>query len=186
MQRWRKTRNVCGFLKTFLKTGVFAILKKITIIFIEVGYTRFPPDAGFGLIRRCESKSNTESIHDVAEMIKRSTSSSGRNQVVLFNPKNSSAGNNTNAFIHLFKLEKSTWYSLSRSMGRYILAQELDTVVRGPITANRLWQRKSGLCRWKMIQLIFQPQLWNHHEFYIFETKLFLISILTHNVGGMK
>ncbi len=36
---------------------------------MEVGHTKFFHDAGFGLIRRCESKSDTESIHDVAEMI---------------------------------------------------------------------------------------------------------------------
>ncbi len=82
-----KNHTVCAFQRKFLETGVFSNLKKRTTIFMEVEHTKFSWDADFGLIRRCESKGDTESILDVAEMIKRSTLSSGRNQVVLFNPK---------------------------------------------------------------------------------------------------
>ncbi len=101
-----KNHTVCAFQRKFLETGVFSNLKKRTTIFMEVEHTKFSWDADFGLIRRCESKGDTESILDVAEMIKRSTLSSGRNQVVLFNPKYFKHWSNTNAFIRFLKLER--------------------------------------------------------------------------------
>jgi len=79
-----KNRKVCAFLRSLLNSSILPHLKKITVIYMEVGHTKFAPDAGFGLIRRMEKKSDIETLPDLLKLISNSTPETSRNIGVLF------------------------------------------------------------------------------------------------------
>jgi len=79
-----KNRTVCAFLRSILYAGILPDLKKITVIFMEVGHTKFAPDAGFGLIRRFEKNMDVEEFSDLIKLISNSTPQTSRNIGVLF------------------------------------------------------------------------------------------------------
>lgn len=64
-----KKCTVCAFLRDILQNGLLPHLKLITVIWIEVCHSKFRPDAGFRLIRRCSHNYDTETIPDIVQMI---------------------------------------------------------------------------------------------------------------------
>lgn len=79
-----KNRKGCAFLRSLLYAGVYLDLKKKTVVFMEIGHTKFAPDAGFGFIRRFEKKSDVETLPDILKLISNSYVQTLRNIVVLF------------------------------------------------------------------------------------------------------
>jgi len=79
-----KNRKVCAFLRSLIHAKILPHLKKVTVIFMEVGHTKFAPDAGFGLIRRVEKNTDVETLPDLLKLIANSTPKTSRNIGVLF------------------------------------------------------------------------------------------------------
>lgn len=79
-----KNRKVCAFLRSLLYANICVNLNKISVIFMEVGHTKFAPDAGFGLIRCIEKNTDVETLPDVIKLISNSTPKTSRNIGVLF------------------------------------------------------------------------------------------------------
>ena len=46
--------------------------RSIILSFMEVGHTKFAPDAGFGLIKQKYKKTNVECLQDIVQMINES------------------------------------------------------------------------------------------------------------------
>lgn len=72
-------KAVCAALRCFVMSNEWNNLRKATMIRMEVGHTKFSPDAGFGMIRNFEKNFSHETIYDVSRMITESTPTSKRN-----------------------------------------------------------------------------------------------------------
>lgn len=74
-------------LQAILSDEVMPNLRKITMVMMEKGHTKFSPDTGFGLIWREEKNQTMETIDEVDQMIRQSTPDTGRNEGVHFEPE---------------------------------------------------------------------------------------------------
>jgi len=101
-----KNRQVSAFLRCFTRSKVWPNLRKITPIFMERGHTKFEPDAGFGIVRREEKNTDTETINDVVSMVNNSSRHTHRNIGVHFDSKNFKFWNHHERFRPIPRIRK--------------------------------------------------------------------------------
>lgn len=74
----RKER-ICSLLRELVRYKNIVNLEKLTVIGKEVGHAKLSPDAGFGVICRCEKTFDTDIPYDIVDLINSSIPDTGRN-----------------------------------------------------------------------------------------------------------